>query len=529
MPAVKMTVTQHGKTRSFEAPPGTSILSVLVGEDYTGISAPCGGNGTCRQCKVFATGSFVSVGQPAERRTADNAELLACRWIPEGDCLIVIPDTEKLQKAETSGADITPCGDGLGAAIDIGTTTVATYLYDLSTGKRLAVESTRNEQRAFGADVISRIQYCGEDGGLKRLCSVIRNQLSSAIDRACAKAERVRKEVRRVAIAANTVMEHIFSGLDPTGIGVSPFTPVSLFGDSGPASEFLDGLAPDAELYLCPALAGYVGGDITAGLLSSGAWQSEKTCLFIDIGTNGEMGIGDKDGYICCATAAGPAFEGAEIECGMSGTAGAISKVRYINGDIETEVIGCGNAVGVCGSGLIDALAAMLRCGAVTATGRLLPAGDVPPEVAPRIREAEDGSKRFHLTEDIYISAADIRQLQLAKAAIRAGVETLLETRSLKYSDIGEVLIAGGFGAFMDVKSACAIGLLPPALLNSTRHVGNAAGAGAALSLDYSQRALLTELTTRCGYLELSSSALFMDKYIEMMVFDEYEEVFSIG
>ena len=526
MSTLKMTVTQHGKTKSFEVSDRASILSSLLGEDYTGISAPCGGNGTCRQCKVYATGSFKNAGQPVERKTVENEELLACHWIPEGNCSIIIPDTETLKKVETSEVNISPCGEGLGIAVDIGTTTVATYLYELSTGKRLAVESSRNEQRAFGADVISRIQYCGETGGLERLCGVIRTQLSKAIDKTCAAAGKSRNSINRLAIAGNTVMEHIFAKLDPTGIGIAPFTPVSLFGETYPAAEYFDGLAPDAELYLCPALAGYVGGDITAGLLSSGAWKSEKTCLFIDIGTNGEMGIGDKNGYTCCATAAGPAFEGAEIECGMSGTPGAISKVYYVNNDIEVEVIGDGAPTGICGSGLIDALSVMLRSGAVTDTGRMLPPEDAPPEISARIKTAEDGTRRFYLTDEVYISATDIRQLQLAKAAIRAGVETLMETRSIGYSDIFEVLIAGGFGAFMDIKCACAIGLLPPALLDKTRHVGNSAGAGASLALDPKERLLLAELTGRCDYLELSSSALFMDKYIEMMIFDEYEEVF---
>ena len=526
MSTITMTVTQHGKTRSFETTDNATILTILLGEDYTGISAPCGGNGTCRQCKVYATGNFKSIEKPAEYRTTDCAELLACHWIPESDCEIVIPETETLKKVETADSAIPPCGDGLGIAIDIGTTTVATYLYDLQTGTRLAVESSRNEQRAFGADVISRIQYCGKDGGLDRLCLVIRNQLSTAIDKVCAHAKKSRGDIVLVSIAGNTVMEHIFAGLDPTGIGIAPFTPVCLFGDIAPASQYFSELSPDAALYLCPALAGYVGGDITAGLLSSNAWQSEKDCLFIDIGTNGEMGIGDKNGYLCCATAAGPAFEGAEIECGMSGTPGAISVVSYVNHQIELEVIGDLKATGICGSGLIDALSVMLRCGAVTDTGRLLPPEDVPEEIASRIKTAEDGTKRFYLTDEVYISGTDIRQLQLAKSAIRAGVETLMAMRSMKYSDLSEVLIAGGFGAFMDIKSACSIGLLPPEVLPITRHVGNSAGAGASLALAEAQRVLLAELTKKCEYLELSSSELFMEKYIEMMVFDEYEEVF---
>ena len=315
-------------------------------------------------------------------------------------------------------------------------------------------------------------------------------------------------------------------GLSPVSIGTAPFKTLSLFGDVCPASQIFSGLAPEAELYLCPALAGYVGGDITAGLYSSKAYLSKETCLFLDIGTNGEMGVGDENGFICCATAAGPAFEGAEIECGMDGSLGAISKVAYVDKEVRFSVIGDVEATGICGSGLVDALSVLLRCGAVQESGRMLPPEEAPENVRDRLRKGEDGAMRFYFTDRVYVSSNDIRQLQLAKAAIRAGIETLLGLCGKNYDQISELLIAGGFGAFMDVKSACAIGLLPPAFCGKTRHVGNSAGAGAALTLAHDARQTLAGFTAKCSYHELSSSPVFMEKYIECMVFDEAEEVY---
>ncbi|MBR4057210.1 MAG: DUF4445 domain-containing protein [Oscillospiraceae bacterium] len=518
-------IIQNGKIQEIAALGDKSILAALQAAGLTGVHAPCGGNGTCKQCTAHITGRLLPVGG-GDAIVAENEPLLCCRWIPDGDAQVILPDTEKLDVLTTGAGNIRPCGEKLGVSVDIGTTTVASFLYDLSTGEQLAVDSGRNVQRAYGADVISRIQYSAGEGGLERLQTAIRDQLSVSIDRLCKAAKRNRNEIELVSIAGNTVMAHLFDGLSPVGIGVAPFTPESLFGDHRPAAGLLDGLAPDAQIYMCPALAGYVGGDITAGLLSSDAWQEEAACLFIDIGTNGEMGLGDKNGFLCCATAAGPAFEGAEIECGMGGAPGAINTVSLEDGEIRYTVLGDEEAVGICGSGLIDALAVMLRCGVVEGNGRMIRPEEADECYRARLQRGEDGGMRFYLTDKVYVSAADVRQLQLAKAAIRAGIETLLAQRGEKYADICHVLIAGGFGAYMDVKSACGIGLLPPALLRQTRHVGNSAGAGATLALDAEQQMLLQEITDKCDYLELSSSAMFMEKYIECMVFDEIEEVF---
>ena len=444
--------------------------------------------------------------------------------MPDRSCSVALPSVQR-PVVETRGVqDIRPCGDGLGLAVDLGTTTLAAFLYDLSTGKLIAVESGHNSQRMYGADVISRIAHSGNPGGLDTLCMAVRGQISAYIDSLCAETGYQRAKISAVSIAGNTVMEHIFDNLSPVGIGSAPFTTLSLFGDTRPAKGLLDGLADNCEIYLCPALAGYVGGDITAGLLGSGASECEKTTLFLDIGTNGEMALGDKTGFVCCAAAAGPAFEGAEIECGMNSSSGAIDRVSYVNQNIKTHTIGGAPTSGLCGSGLIDAVASMVECGAISCSGRMVPPDVAPENIAERLQYAPDGSLRFYLTDRVYVSARDVRSVQLAKAAIRAGIETLLSLCGKKSVDVENVYIAGGFGAYMHLRSACRIGLLPEAFEFRARHVGNAAGAGAALALDVERRRRLEKFSAGCSYHELSGSPVFNEFYIESMPFDEVEK-----
>lgn len=495
MSIFKLTVIENEKSSTIEADSAQTLLEALRRSDVE-VHAPCGGNGTCKRCLVTVSGACRDLDGVIHYY--DRDEVLSCRCYPAGD-LVVRVSTGTGAKVLSDAQDIHPCGEGYGLAIDIGTTTVAAYLYDLATGKCLKKSGAMNAQRPYGGDVISRIQYASQSDGLARLRDVIRKQLTAIAAQLC---EDLTK-IRYISIAANTVMEHLFAGLSPESIGVAPFTPLSLFGAEEPASKYLSGFADDCKLYLCPAVAGYVGGDITAGLMSSGAYLCEETVLFIDIGTNGEMGLGNKDGFLCCATAAGPAFEGSEIECGSAALDGAINTVAS---DLSFTTIGGTEPKSICGSGLIDAVAALLKNEILDETGRM-------------------DEERYDFSDTVYLSGKDVRQVQLAKAAIRAGIETLLERSGKTHADIDKVFIAGGFGAFMNVKSACAIGLLPPDLQEKTHHVGNSAGKGASMALSAEGRALLAEITEKCRYEELSSSPLFNDKYIEAMMFDEWEDV----
>ena len=476
-------ITAKGETRGVPFRPGDTLLETLRRAGFS-VSAPCGGNGTCKQCRV----------------TADGADVLACRVSPAAGMRVTLPESDAGARVRTDAVVLPPGGEGFGYAVDIGTTTVAAYLYDLASGECIAEKGAMNAQRSYGADVISRIGHAKTPEGLAALRDAIRGQLRDMAASMCPSPA----EIRYVSVAGNTVMQHLFAGLSPEGIGVAPFTPLSLFGEEGAAADdFRAFFAPGCRLYLCPCVAGYVGGDITAGLLSSGAAEAEGLTLFLDVGTNGEMALGNREGFLCCATAAGPAFEGAEIECGSPARDGAISRVEP---DMSCEVLGGGEARSICGSGLIDAVAALLGREEIDESGYL--------EEDPR-----------PLAGKVYLSGRDVRQLQLAKAAIRAGLETLLSRAGKCYADIDAVLIAGGFGAYMRLRSACAIGMLPPALLAKARHVGNSAGRGAALALRPEGREALARLREKCAYEELSSSPLFNEKYIDAMMFDEWEEL----
>ena len=490
-----------------------SILAALTGAGVTEVEAPCGGRGRCKKCVVTVTGAVRSL-DTGEIHRAEREPLLACRYAPAGDCAVTLPERNGLAVLRDGTAEIEADGHGLGLAVDIGTTTVAAVLYDLASGKPLGSAGQRNVQRVWGADVISRITACGE-GKLPVLRDGIRNQILEMAESLCRDAGLSPGDIRRTAAAGNTVMEHLLTGLDPAGIGVAPFTPASLFGDHR------TGLIGTSDTYVCPCVSGYVGGDITAGLLASGGDEAAGLRLYVDIGTNGEMALGDRDGYLTCATAAGPAFEGAEIACGMDGSVGAVDRVRAENGDISVHVIGGGMAAGLCGSGLVDAVAALLELGVIDETGRMGTAEELPEPLSRRVFTLEDGARAFRLSGDVYLSARDVRQVQLAKAAIRAGAETLLARRGVAAADITELVIAGGFGSFMDKNSALRIGLLPAVPPDRIRHAGNAALSGAALGLTEHGEKRIASLAGKCDYLELSSARDFMDRYVECMLFEE--------
>jgi len=409
----------------------------------------------------------------------------------------------------------------LGVAVDIGTTTVVAHLTEIKTGKRIKTASGVNAQRPYGADVISRIKYCA-DYGHERLKQAIREQLALLIDQVCTDSGVCVQDIKYIAIAANTIMEHLAAGYSPVSMGAIPFTPVSLFGeelplwDGGPADKV-------AKIYFAPAVSAYVGGDITAGMLAAGLEEITEPTIYLDIGTNGEIALKAGDIYYCCATAAGPAFEGAEITMGMAATAGAIDHVVWSKG-LKLSTIGGAEPLGLCGSGLIDALAVLLETGAVDETGRLLGNEEIPHDIAKHINKV-DGKNVFWLTEGkngVYMTAADIRKLQLAKAAIAAGIITLLSHAEIPVELVKSLLLAGGFGSFMNINSAARIGLFPKSFLHIAKTLGNTAGEGAALALcSKSARELLSKIRESCTYVELSTSVVFNEQFVEQMMFEE--------
>ncbi len=503
--------------KTVSAQQGQTILDAVRAQQGLPIHAPCGGHGTCQKCTVYLSGP------------EGETPALACRTPVQDGMTVRLPAAAPLtvELNSAGGAALCPPDAGLtgyGVACDIGTTTVVCHLIDLSTGRRLATVGEGNAQRPYGGDVISRIK-ASMDGKRPALTAAITGQLSRMISALCASAGAEPSQVTRMAVAANTTMCHLLAGLAPDSLGAAPFTPLSRFGDQHDARAL--GLPFDGTVYVAPAVSGYVGGDITADLLAAGLDQADRPVLLIDVGTNGEMALGCGGHFLCCSTAAGPAFEGAQIRCGMTAAPGAVSAVRYQGGQVVCSVLGGGEAVGLCGSGLIDAMAVMLTLGAVDETGRMLDVdedeGEIPEEALPYLFLL-DGEPAFRLTEQVYVTQADVRKLQLGKGAIAAGARVLLDAYGASYDDVGELLLAGGFGSYIRPESAARIGLIPSELLPVTRAVGNTAAQGAQMALvSQEARDRLTRLQANMEYRELSGLAEFNSAYMEAMLFPEEE------
>ena len=489
-----------GKIQAVAFSGGDTLLAPLRRAGFS-LPAACGGRGKCGKCRVSVNG----------------VQRLACKTAPaEGD-VVELPETAGGAILTATVAAPAPAGgqEGIAAAVDLGTTTVAVRLYDLQTAAELATGSAWNAQAPYGGDVISRIRYTmDEPEGLFELAKVIRRQTEELLLAALAGCGREPRELRRVFLAGNTVMQHIFAGLPVASIAAAPFKPLTLF--DAPMDDELLG----AELSYAPCVAGYVGGDITAGLLASGLCETEGHALFLDIGTNGEMALVSGGKIICCAVASGPAFEGAGISCGMPALQGAVSHVRYDRGFLY-DVVGGGEAAGLCGSGLIDLVAALLRLGGIEDGGRLLPPELAPENLRRYLRPDGQGNGVFYLTEKVYLTAADVRSLQLAKAAVAGGIEVLLGRHGLRASALDRVCLAGGFGSFIDPRSAMAIGLLPEVPPERLHSLGNTSLAGASLAaVDPRKRRALRACAEKCAYIELSGLQAFTKAFMKNLTFD---------
>ncbi len=497
-------IREGGVATSHEVAQGIQLLDALRAANVT-IDAPCGGNGTCGKCRVMVHDEE-GVGYK-----------LACE-APVTDGMEVVVEQARPMEVSTSGASCSWSADGepgeYGVAIDVGTTTVVCRLVDLSSGEVVATYGRSNPQITFGADVISRITAC-DAGHLGEMNTLLRDALSSMISLGCAKASIEPSRISRIVLAANTTMEHIAAGIDPSPIGVMPFTPPTLFGYE---VDLIEGMVP---AHFAKCAAGYVGGDVVAGLLSVGMLESDKPMILLDLGTNGEMALGDKNGIVTCATAAGPVFEGANIRFGMPAYPGAISRVGFEDGELKLTVIGDEDPVGICGTGLIDAVALMLEQGVVDGSGLLLDDDEVPEHMARFIDEL-DGENVFRLSESVCVTQKDIRCLQLAKSAVCAGIYTMLDDRGVDIDEVDALLIAGGFGEYLNLSNAARVGLFPAELLPCAKSVGNTAIEGATAMLVSSEaRSHLDDVVAASSYLELSLHSGFNTYYVETMMFEE--------
>ncbi len=415
--------------------------------------------------------------------------------------------------------EITTDKTGYGIAVDIGTTTVVAYLYVLESGQCLGVRSTINPQATLGVDVISRIKFCGDnEDGLRKMQDAIIISLNRLIGKLCEKNSLMADGISHIVLTGNTTMLHLVSGLSPVSMGYSPFTPESLFGNKVKAGEIgLD--APGAQVYLVPCISSFVGGDITSAILASGMCSGEDMCLLMDIGTNGEVALGNKNGIWATSTAAGPAFEGAEITKGMAGVPGAVNSVFIREGKIEYTVIRDEKPVGICGSGLLDLAAIAVQTGLMDETGRILAQDEAGSGAEKYLRQTEDGPA-IYVDENVYLTQKDIRQVQTAKAAMAAGVLALAHSAGIGLSDIKTVYIAGGFGNYMDPESAVLVGLIHRELGDKIKFIGNAAGSGAIMALlNDSYKTESQKIAGLGRHVELGGDPYFMEKYVDCMYF----------
>lgn len=496
-------------------------LSTAIRESGLPFAFPCSGQGRCGKCRVFAEGELSEPGEQERQLLGEalaDGVRLACLAEAAGDCRVTLPE-EKEASILTEGRlpefTLTPGAAGYGCAVDIGTTTVACYVWSRNDGQLRGKTSFPNPQSKFGADVISRIQ-CHLDGEGEALRAVIFDGLDQALSALCREQGIEAAQVSQVVVTGNTTMLDLFAGIDVEPLSHSPFQLTEWFGHT---AEFRFPSLPDAPIYLPRTIAAFVGSDITCAILASGMLRSEETRLLADIGTNGEMALWHDGKLSCCSTAAGPAFEGAGIWMGMAAVNGALNGVSLEGETLRYRVIGGGGrAAGVCGSGLIDAMAAFLKLGLIDDTGRI---DEDSPHFAVYGAEVNDQPALRIGDSGVILTQQDVRSLQLAKSAICAGMETLLHEAGTDVSEVKELLLAGGFGSYIDTASAAVIGLLPHALASRATAIGNAAGMGASMMLLSEEEKAEGDALAREGQeVELSTTSYFMDRYVENMMFE---------
>lgn len=523
-------------------------LSEIASRAAVTISADCAGQGTCGKCKVKIISGDAGLPDDTERNLLTKEELddgirLACRVKVQNDMTIQVlsatgnmgrkkdmarlPEGFVPDRYEWKPGEPKEC---YGLAFDIGTTTVVGMLWDLRKAEPVGAAARTNPQSDYGADVISRIMYCGkEEGNLKRMQQKITDCFNDII---CEFEEEYGIDpatINKVIAVGNTTMSHLLLAVDPQSLALAPFSP----GFTGPVSINAKDLnliiSENAVVNVLPNIAGHVGSDIVAVLLSSGLSEMDGANLAIDIGTNGEILLASSGSVLTCSTAAGPAFEGACIHHGMRAATGAIEGVIIQGGEVKLSVIGDVKPVGICGSGLIDCVAELLKSGMITKKGKLLTKEEaeragLPDSLAKRLVDGESG-KSFILYSDpegrdIYITQKDVREVQLAKGAILAGIQIMMQELKLEDSHLNNVLLAGAFGNYIKKESALAIGLLPAVSLDKVISIGNAAGAGACMALlSKSSLEEANRLAREVNHIELAAHPDFQDVYLQAMYF----------
>ncbi len=519
--------------------PGETLGELLIRKGIY-IDQPCGGTGICGKCRVILSDSLPEPTSK-EKKIFSPEELasgyrLACQTKASGGMKISVPvqDSQNIKVLDTfqnSPHTAAPSrGDhGSGIAVDIGTTTIVAYLVDLGTGMTLAASSAINPQTSFGADVISRISCIGDDPQkLSELQSAVIRQINSLIKEVFSKTGRSSSAKDSIAVAGNTTMEHIFAGISPESIGRSPFKPQFYGSLEFDAAELGIEAEKEVNVKLLPNIHGFVGGDIVSGIIYTGMHKSDELSLLVDIGTNNEMVLGSKDFMLCCSAAAGPALEGAKIKMGMRAAPGAIDSVKKNGSGMSITTIDDMPPVGICGSGLVDAVSELIKAGVITPSGRFAEKENIEAELAQKYKGEKGKDLSFTLAEEgqygnnpeVGITQRDIREIQLAKGAIAAGARILLETAGKKPDDIKNVYLAGAFGNYIDIENAVRISILPDVPRERIKPIGNSAGAGACLMLnDPTLWDTAANIIKQAEHIELAGHKDFQEIFVGSMTF----------
>jgi len=509
---------------------GATVLEA-AGQAGIILNSACGGKGTCKKCLV--------------NLEPDAKQVLACQYHIQSDLAVTIPPSSRFfeQKILEHGIDThlrirptihekyTDSKDKIfGLAVDIGTTTVVAKLINMVNGQCLATQAALNPQSRHGDDVVSRIAYAKTDQNLAELQKLIINCINDLIAKLCKQASINVKHIYEMCVVGNTTMGHLFLRLPVEQLGLAPYKAFSLDAHDTPAARLHLQINPDANVHTVENIAGFVGSDTTAVTLATGIDSADQMSLIVDIGTNGEIVFGTKDKLYAASCAAGPALEGARISCGSRAVEGAIEAVVANEDGIDLDVIGGCPPRSICGSGLIDAVAELLDLGIIDASGRFNDpntlAGKPPPAIIDRIIEQDEQlcfclNRAANVSErSVVLTQKDIREVQLAKAAIRAGTKILQRKLGIEDADIEQILLAGAFGNYTRPKSALRIGLLPRVQVERIRFVGNAASSGAQMILlNSALRAEAKQLARKIEYIEIAHEPDFQTVFAESMSF----------
>ncbi len=522
---------------SFES--GMTVSQALSEAGYPQ-NNPCGGRGKCGKCRVQIR--FAAAPTTAEREVLSEEELaagwrLACVSTAVPGMTVLLPefDERDMRILTAEGADDAAGWNkdstGFRLGCDIGTTTVVIYLLHPESGAIAHTVSALNGQIGFGGDVISRIfAVCDDYAKLLELQDAIKDTIDQLLRRLYQETGLEPRQIVELRVAGNTTMEHLLLGEDPRGLGKSPFTPAFLAHGPVRAGELgLKELAESTPVSLVPNLSAFVGGDITAGIYYTRMAESDRLNLLLDIGTNNEMVLGNRGAMYACSAAAGPALEGAQISTGMRAAAGAVEKVWLDEGRLELSTIGNAPPCGLCGSGLIDLLAVLVRSGVVLPNGRFANAEDLPEgDLRERLRKGGKRHSEFVYCRagergadaDLALTQKDVREAQLAKSAIAVGIDKLLERMDATMDQLDSVYLAGAFGNYIDQHNACCLGILPRVAEEKIKPVHNSAGLGVCRSLfDPEAEKEIAKIAALCQPLNLAAEEDFQQRFLERLKF----------